>query len=66
MLRPRLSIAYVPVRVCLVLRQHGIGDDNKGSKMLKAMGWNKGEGLGVNSQGIVKPIQAEMRLQVRR
>ena len=31
--------------------------------MLKGMGWNKGQGLGKDGQGITAPIKAEMRLK---
>ena len=39
----------------------GIGADNVGNKLLKKMGWSEGTGLGRGSQGIVEPIQAEVR-----
>lgn len=45
----------LPVFFFAVL-QH-IGEDNVGSKMLKAMGWKKGEGLGKDGKGIVAPVQ---------
>ncbi|KAJ3288580.1 hypothetical protein HDU79_004746 [Rhizoclosmatium sp. JEL0117] len=35
---------------------NGIGDDNIGNKMLKAMGWKEGSGLGAKRDGIVAPI----------
>jgi len=37
-----------------------ISDSNKGSRMLKAMGWKKGEGLGKDSRGITAPVQTEI------
>jgi len=40
-----------------------IADSNKGSKMLKAMGWKKGQGLGKTKQGITAPVQADMYSQ---
>jgi hypothetical protein len=36
--------------------QH-ISESNVGSKMLKAMGWKKGEGLGKDGKGITAPVQ---------
>ncbi|CAI8016755.1 RNA-binding protein 5-A [Geodia barretti] len=39
----------------------GLKEDNLGNKMLQAMGWNEGQGLGKSNQGIVEPVKAEMR-----
>ncbi|KAJ3193678.1 hypothetical protein HK101_004382 [Irineochytrium annulatum] len=36
----------------------GLGADNKGSKLLKAMGWKEGQGLGARNEGIVQPVEA--------
>ncbi|XP_075980948.1 uncharacterized protein LOC142979728 isoform X2 [Anticarsia gemmatalis] len=33
-----------------------IAADNKGFKLLEKMGWNKGEGLGKDSQGNIEPV----------
>jgi len=38
-----------------------LGDDNKGNKMLKLMGWKEGEGLGKSSTGIVAPVDVTLR-----
>ncbi|XP_069079646.1 angiogenic factor with G patch and FHA domains 1 isoform X2 [Pleurodeles waltl] len=38
-----------------------INDTNKGHKMLKKMGWKKGEGLGKRGSGIKDPIQLLIR-----
>ncbi|XP_064400209.1 RNA-binding protein 5-A-like isoform X2 [Halichondria panicea] len=40
---------------------HGLKEDNIGNKMLTAMGWSDGQGLGRSNQGIVEPIKAEIR-----
>lgn len=40
----------------------GIGENNIGNRMLQAMGWSQGEGLGSHGQGITVPIKAEMHL----
>jgi RNA-binding protein 5/10 len=39
----------------------GLKEDNIGNKMLQAMGWSEGQGLGKANQGIVEPVKAEMR-----
>nr|XP_033809821.1 RNA-binding protein 10 isoform X2 [Geotrypetes seraphini] len=41
----------------------GIGSDNIGSRMLQAMGWKEGSGLGRKKQGIVNPIEARTRVK---
>ncbi|SAL99108.1 hypothetical protein [Absidia glauca] len=40
-----------------------IKDDNIGAKMLKQMGWKKGQGLGKEGTGIANPISAERYAQ---
>uniref|UniRef100_A0A7S2XDK9 G-patch domain-containing protein n=1 Tax=Lotharella oceanica TaxID=641309 RepID=A0A7S2XDK9_9EUKA len=40
-----------------------IDDSNKGSKMLKAMGWKKGQGLGKDSRGRTAPVEAEIHVR---
>ncbi|KAK2862175.1 hypothetical protein Q5P01_001708 [Channa striata] len=39
----------------------GITSENIGNKMLQAMGWQEGKGLGRNQQGITTPISASLR-----
>ncbi|RDD43191.1 RNA-binding protein 5 [Trichoplax sp. H2] len=41
--------------------KHGLTGSNVGNKMLKAMGWSEGEGLGRANQGITAPISAQVR-----
>jgi RNA-binding protein 5/10 len=38
-----------------------ISSDNVGAKILKAMGWQEGSGLGRDGSGITAPILAERR-----
>ncbi|KAJ3021515.1 UNVERIFIED_CONTAM: RNA-binding protein 5 [Siphonaria sp. JEL0065] len=54
----RRKMCGQPAKVGQAGRVHGIGDDNIGNKMLKAMGWKEGSGLDAK-QGIVAPIAAE-------
>ncbi|KAJ3358914.1 hypothetical protein HDU91_005070 [Kappamyces sp. JEL0680] len=41
--------------------RNGIKADNKGNQLLQKMGWRQGQGLGMEGDGIVKPIMAEVR-----
>ncbi|XP_044538871.1 RNA-binding protein 10-like [Gracilinanus agilis] len=43
--------------------QHGLSSNNIGSRMLQAMGWKEGSGLGRKKQGIITPIEAHTRVR---
>jgi RNA-binding protein 5/10 len=38
-----------------------LGENNIGNKLLRAMGWQQGEGLGRQSTGMTAPVQVQMR-----
>ncbi|XP_022248401.1 RNA-binding protein 5-like [Limulus polyphemus] len=42
--------------------KEGIGSDNIGNKMLKAMGWSEGQGLGRVNEGVSDIVQVERRV----
>lgn len=42
--------------------KHGIDSTNIGNKMLKAMGWNEGQGLGKANQGRTQLVEAQRRV----
>ena len=39
-------------------RQSGLGASNKGFQMLQGLGWQPGQALGKDGQGIAAPIEA--------
>ncbi|KAM8867172.1 RNA-binding protein 5-like isoform 1-T2 [Synchiropus picturatus] len=43
--------------------KNGLTSDNIGNKMLQAMGWQEGTGLGRHQQGITTPISASLRVK---
>lgn len=55
---------FVPCRNYEQPTKDGLNSDNIGNKMLQAMGWKEGKGLGRNQQGITTPI--EVRLKFRK
>uniref|UniRef100_A0A671XMY5 RNA binding motif protein 5 n=1 Tax=Sparus aurata TaxID=8175 RepID=A0A671XMY5_SPAAU len=52
---------YAPVINYEQPTKDGLNSDNIGNKMLQAMGWKEGKGLGRNQQGITTPIEAQLR-----
>lgn len=38
------------------VRTQPIGEENRGFRLLKKMGWKQGQGLGVNGDGITVPV----------
>ncbi|XP_062853587.1 RNA-binding protein 5 isoform X2 [Trichomycterus rosablanca] len=59
--KKRKYIAPAPVVNYEQPTKDGLTSDNIGNKMLQAMGWKEGKGLGRNQQGITSPIEAQMR-----
>ncbi|XP_043830237.1 RNA-binding protein 10-like [Dromiciops gliroides] len=43
--------------------QEGLSSNNIGNRMLQAMGWKEGSGLGRKKQGIITPIEAQTRVR---
>ena len=64
------SCIYDYLLFCIVYRPYeeptksGIGEDNIGNKMLKAMGWNESSGLGKKRQGRRDPIEVNTAYSV--
>lgn len=56
----RSHCAPVPYRDFEQPTRDGLGSDNIGSRMLQAMGWKEGSGLGRKKQGIVTPIEVSL------
>lgn len=56
-----LTVYFIPSPICNrdfeQPTRDGLGSDNIGSRMLQAMGWKEGSGLGRKKQGIVTPIE---------
>lgn len=55
-----LTLYTVPCRDFEQPTRDGLGSDNIGSRMLQAMGWKEGSGLGRKKQGIVTPIEVSL------
>ncbi|XP_044028301.1 RNA-binding protein 5-like [Siniperca chuatsi] len=52
---------YQPIENYEQPTKDGLTTDNIGNKMLQAMGWQEGRGLGRHQQGITTPISASLR-----
>ncbi|XP_056131415.1 RNA-binding protein 5-like [Lampris incognitus] len=61
---PKKKKSYQPPTPAVNYEQptkDGLTTDNIGNKMLQAMGWQEGRGLGRHQQGITAPISASLR-----